>query len=97
MIWEWDPEKARTNLKKHGISFSTATLVFLDPLLLSWPDPHSDGDRWVTIGKIRSTVVYVVHTLPKDLLENNQNVGRIITARKSTVHERRAYETSKWN
>jgi uncharacterized protein (DUF4415 family)/uncharacterized DUF497 family protein len=50
--WTWDPKKAAANRLKHGLSFETAVLVFDDPLQLSRPDVHPDGDRWHTIGRV---------------------------------------------
>lgn len=88
MRWTWAPEKAAGNRAKHGVSFETAQLVFDDPLHLSKPDLHPDGDRWCTIGRVESVVLLVVHTWP----EGHEAVGRIISARKATAHERKAYE-----
>ncbi len=89
MIWTWDDEKSRTNKRKHGLGFETAQLVFNDPLALSRRDPYSFEARWQTMGMIRNVVVFVVHTWP----ETEHGVGRIISARKATAHERRAYES----
>ena len=52
MIYEWDPEKAKRNLREHGVPFEEAATVFLDPLAMTYPDPdHSDEeDREITIG-----------------------------------------------
>lgn len=87
--WTWDPEKARVNRLVHGVSFETASLVFYDPLSASRPDPYPYETRWRTIGMVGNAVLMVVHTgLPGD-----PAVGRIITARRATSHERRAYET----
>jgi uncharacterized DUF497 family protein len=91
MRWTWDRDKARANRTKHGLSFETAVLVFDDPLQLSRPDPHPDGDRWHTIGLVGSVLLLVVHTWP-DESEEDEPVGRIISARKATAYERRAYE-----
>jgi uncharacterized DUF497 family protein len=88
MHWTWDPEKAAANRTKHGVSFETAEAVFGDPFHLSKPDPHPDGNRWCTIGKVGSVLLMVVHTWSED----DQTSGRIISARKATAHERRAYE-----
>ncbi len=51
--FEWDPNKAKSNTKKHGVSFEHATEVFLDELQLSILDnEHSTvEERWVTLGK----------------------------------------------
>ncbi|HEX9724131.1 MAG TPA: BrnT family toxin, partial [Vicinamibacteria bacterium] len=50
--FEWDPEKARKDLKKHGVPFSEATTVFRDPTAITIYDPdHShDEDRYITTG-----------------------------------------------
>lgn len=50
--FEWDDEKAISNLKKHGVGFEEATTIFNDPLIATIPDPdHSkDEDRYVSIG-----------------------------------------------
>jgi uncharacterized DUF497 family protein len=88
MRWTWDREKAAGNRAKHGVSFETAAAVFDDPMHLSKPDPHPDGDRWQTIGKVESVLLLVVHTWP----EGGEEIGRIISARKATAHERKAYE-----
>jgi uncharacterized protein len=88
--WTWDPRKAATNRVKHGLSFETAALVFDDPLHASKPDPHPDGDRWQTIGLIGCVLLLVVHTWPG--IKDDEPVGRIISARKATPRERKAYE-----
>ena len=87
----WDPDKAAGNRVKHGLSFETAVLVFDDPLHASKPDPHPDGDRWHTIGLVGSVLLLVIHTWPEKS-EGGEPVGRIISARKATAHERKAYE-----
>jgi uncharacterized DUF497 family protein len=89
--WRWDQDKAATNRLKPGVSFETAELVFDDPFHASRPDPHPDGDRWQTIGPLGPVLLLVVHTWP-DEAEEGEQVGRIISARKATAHERRAYE-----
>ncbi|HTO60462.1 MAG TPA: BrnT family toxin [Bradyrhizobium sp.] len=91
MSWTWDIDKAKANRAKHGLSFETAVLVFDDPLHASKLDPHPDGDRWHTIGLVGSVLLLVVHTWP-EAIEEGELVGRIISARKATAHERKAYE-----
>lgn len=88
MAWRWDPAKDEANRARHGLSFATAGLVFDDPLALSQPDPHPDGDRWQTLGMVGGIILFVVHTWP----DEEEEGGRIISARKATAHERRAYE-----
>jgi uncharacterized DUF497 family protein len=90
VCWTWDPEKSAANRSKHGLSFETAVLVFSDPLHASKPDPHPDGDRWHTVGLVGPALLLVVHTWPEE--SEDGPVGRIISARKATAHERKAYE-----
>jgi uncharacterized DUF497 family protein len=88
VIYEWDAEKAKGNLRKHRISFEDAATVFLDPLALTFPDPdHSSGeDREITIGRSsRQQVVFVSHCQRGDRV-------RIISARKTTKGEHKQYE-----
>jgi uncharacterized protein len=96
MIWIWDPNKNRTNKRDHGFDLETAARVFDDPLAASTNDPHPDGNRLRTVGVIGPTTVFVVHTVPEfdpDVGQDvGQDVGRIISARKATKHERKAYE-----
>ena len=92
MRWTWDPDKAAANRAKHGLSFATAVHVFDDPFHASKPDPHPDGNRWHTVGLVGSVLILVVHTWPEAEFEGDEPVGRIISARKATAHERKAYE-----
>jgi hypothetical protein len=90
--WVWSEAKNRTNKRDHGLSFATAQLVFDDPLAVSRYDPHPDGDRWQTLGLAGAVVLFVVHTWPNRDVETGEEIGRIISARKATRHERRGYE-----
>ena len=93
MRWTWDPRKDRSNRRTHGLSFGTAALVFDDPLALSRLDESSEEERWQTVGKIGSRIVFVVHTWPEPDARGDET-GRIISARKATAHERKSYEES---
>lgn len=87
---EWDEEKNKINIKKHGISFETASLVFADINRLKIPDiEHSDfEERYKLIGKIgEKKVVLTVCT-------NRKEAVRIISARKATLRERKMYYDS---
>ena len=89
MQFEWDEIKAKSNLKKHGVSFQEATTVFSDAMALTFDDPdHSWGEvRLLTFGRTKGNELLVVsHT---ELEEGNL---RIISARIMTKHERRIYE-----
>lgn len=91
MRWIWDPDKARTNLEKHKVSFELAARALGDPWALSVPDPHLGEDRWRTLGSPAQdgiVVLFVVHTWPA----GDAEVGRIISARRATAQERSAYE-----
>lgn len=92
MRWTWDPRKDRTNKRDHGLSFATAERVFDDPFAASRMDPDPDEQRWVTIGIVNGVTILVVHTWPEFGAKAGEEVGRIISARKATPHERRAYE-----
>jgi hypothetical protein len=86
--FDWDPNKARTNEAKHGVSFAEAATAFGDPLSLTVPDPdHSEGEaRFILVGlSYRGRLVVVAHA------EADDNV-RIISARLATTAERRFYE-----
>jgi uncharacterized DUF497 family protein len=90
--WIWDQAKAAANHSKHGLSFETAVLVFDDPFHASKLDPHPDGDRWQTIGLVGPVLLFVIHTWPVGNSEEDEGVGRIISARKATARERKVYE-----
>ena len=90
--WTWDENKNRSNVRKHGLSFETATLVFAAPLMVQRPDPNSAEERWLTMGLVGNVVIIVSHTSPDWETGAEAGAGRIISARKATAHERRAYE-----
>ena len=92
MRWEWDKEKNRANLRNHHIEFETAILVFDDHLTVTVEDPYPHEQRWRTTGMVGTAVIVVVHTSPIADPITGDEVGRIITARKSSKQERRAYE-----
>jgi len=89
--WVWDAEKNAINKRKHGLSFETASLVFDDPLATSRRDEYTREERWQTIGMISHALVLVVHTA-LEIDDTGAEIGRIISARKATAHERRVYE-----
>lgn len=92
MQWEWDEAKNQVNQRKHGLSFEAARYVFADPLSLSRLDSYPEEERWQTIGMIGGLTVFVVHTWSKLDPVTGEETGRIISARRATIHERRAYE-----
>jgi uncharacterized DUF497 family protein len=90
--WAWDETKNRRNELKHGLDFETAQRVFDDPLAVSRADSYPDEERWQTVGAIDRVIVLVVHTWPLYDPKRDEEIGRIISARKATKSERRAYE-----
>ena len=87
--FEWDPRKARSNEKKHGVSFEEARSVFFDgqALFLEDPQPLHEEERFILLGVSASIrLLVVVHAL------RERDVIRIISARKATRSEAREYE-----
>ena len=88
MVFVWDPRKAAANLKKHGVDFREAVTVLDDTLSTTFPDTDHSGlePRYLTIGvSSRNRVLVISHTEENELI-------RIISARRATRHERRFYE-----
>lgn len=91
--FDWDPAKAESNRRKHGVAFEDAMGVFGDPLALSRLDEESGQgeERWVTIGRNPATnLLLVVHTYVE--LSAERAAIRIISARRPTRREVRQYE-----
>jgi uncharacterized DUF497 family protein len=88
VVFVRDPKKAAANLKKHGVDFREAVTVFDDTLSTTFPAIDHSGiePRFLTIGvSSRNRVLVVAHAEEDELI-------RIITARRATRHERRFYE-----
>jgi uncharacterized DUF497 family protein len=86
--FEWDEQKAKTNQRKHNISFEEACTVFDDPLSINFDDPdHStEENRYIIIGlSNQGRFLFVSHT------DRNHKI-RLISARLVTPKERRYYE-----
>jgi uncharacterized protein len=91
--FQWDPAKALSNIRKHGVSFEEAATVFLDALALTVYDAASsqDEERWFTLGfAAGGRLLAVAHTY-QDIAPGRARV-RIISARRATRRERRSYE-----
>ncbi len=88
--FEWDMRKADSNERKHGISFELAKEVFNDEFQARSPRVSEDGEeRWWTIGLVGHWILVVVHTWVEN---EEEDVIRIISARRATASERRRYE-----
>ena len=88
MRFEWDPEKAKMNFKKHSVSFEEAVTIFYDPLSATFDDPdHSIGEqRFITVGfSSQDHLLVVSHTEREDII-------RLINARRATAQERKKHE-----
>jgi len=89
MDYQWDPNKAKSNLKKHGVRFADAVSVFEDENAITIEDEHENENRFITIGKdILLRILVVVYTFRGHII-------RIISARKATARERKMYEEQK--
>ena len=90
----WDEDKNQINIKKHGIDFKTAAMVFNDDLRLEYPDPeHSEDEaRYRTIGLVHD-VLTVVYCDRENNVTGNTDI-RIISARLATRIERNAYNNN---
>jgi uncharacterized DUF497 family protein len=87
--FEWEPRKASANLKKNGVSFEEAKSVFYDEIakLISDPDHSEDEERFILLGLSHSLrMILVCHCYLSE-----GNVVRIISARKATPKESKAY------
>lgn len=91
MEFEWDANKAKSNLRKHGVRFEDAVLVFDDPRHLSRQERYENGEnRWQTLGLVHGIVVILVaHSVR---FESGFEVIRTISARKADRKERNRYE-----
>ena len=86
MTYQWDPNKAKSNLRKHGVSFADAVGVFEDENAMTIQDEDESEDRFITIDRaFLNRILVVVYTF-------REAVIRIISARKATARERRMYE-----
>ena len=90
ILFEWDEEKARSNQRKHGVSFDLACSVFVDPFALVEQDRIVGGEtRWRTIGlALEATVLFVAHTVEEI---GEHELVRILSARRATPRERELY------
>src|SRR5690349_9061942 len=89
--FDWDPNKAYSNLRKHGVSFTEARSIFFDDngILIHDPDHSEEEDRFILIGmSAQLRVLVVVHAYREE-----DQVIRLISARPAEPSERRQYES----
>lgn len=83
---EWDPAKAASNLKKHGISFEEAATALLDSNALVQADTSGTEERWLLMGmSFKARLVTLVYTL------RGEDRIRLVSARKATRKEAKHY------
>ena len=88
--FEWEASKAASNIQKHGVTFEEARTVFFDERarLVNDPDHSESEDRFILLGFSSSLrVIVVCHCY-----RSEGNVIRIISARKATATEKKAYD-----
>jgi uncharacterized DUF497 family protein len=84
--FSWDPQKAASNVRKHGVTFEEATTVFADPLAMIVTEAVHAGRTLIIGESFRRRVLVTV------FIERDDEQIRIISARRATNHERRNYE-----
>jgi uncharacterized DUF497 family protein len=94
IFFEWNEGKAESNWRKHGVTFALAAQVFDDPYAIAERDRIENGEeRWQTIGMVEGVVVLLVgHTVHED---GQDEIIRMITARKATTKERKRYDENR--
>lgn len=94
MQFEWDPAKARSNLRKHRVSFDEAARVFLDPNRIETFDGRESygEDRWKTVGVVEPALLAVVYTVRSE----DDEIIRLISARKGRWIARKAVGFGNW-
>ena len=87
MEYQWDADKAQSNLEKHGIDFADSVGVFEDDWALTLTEHNVEGEqRFVTMGMdFLGRIQVVVYTYREETI-------RILSARKATKNEREIYE-----
>jgi len=87
MRFDWDKEKNKANIIKHGFDFADAFRIFRLPMFI-YPDKRKDygEERWSGIGLLDGRVAVVVYA------ESGNDIIRIISLRKALSHERKRYE-----
>jgi hypothetical protein len=88
--FEWNPQKAESNKRKHRVSFELAKQAFRDPHLKIELEGYDHGEeRWRAVGQVGHTLLLVSCTIRE---EGGIEVVRIISARKAEPQERHGYE-----
>ncbi len=89
--FRWSEAKARENYRKHGVTFDLAKGVFNDAFAIELSDDRCDygEERFVSIGRVEGRILYVAYSQDDDVI-------RMISARRATKHEQEAYYEQAW-
>ena len=88
MNFEWDESKRKGNLRKHGLDFRDAAILFEGPMMAQLDTRADYGEpRWIGIGYLKTICVVVAFTE-----RSHGDVIRIISLRKALSHERKIFE-----
>ena len=85
--FEWDENKSKANLSKHGYDFDDASQVFYEPVVL-YPSDRNKEVRWIAVGSLEERLVAVIFTRRGETI-------RIISARRARKNEERTYHNAK--
>ena len=99
VTFQWDPAKARANLKKHRVDFADAASVFEAPSALTRDDPHPREERFITLGIDALGRLLVVCWAPRDdelriISASRANHGWEPSVRKGSLAMRKNYDFS---
>ena len=90
MRFEWDEEKRKSNLKRHGLDFVDALKAFTAPMLTTLDDREDYGkERWIGVSMLDARIVVIVFA---ERYENDDEIVRVISLRKALKHERSQYQ-----
>ncbi len=95
MLFTWDDEKERINIRKHGVDFRVAARVFIDEdMLLEYNsvDEYTGEERWDAIGSFEAGIMFVVYV--ERITMDNNDIIRIISARYADKREKKRYVKS---
>jgi len=84
--FEWDEEKNKANIAKHGIDFEDVIQIFYGPITLHRSDRNNE-ERWLAVGSLENRLVAVIFTRRAELV-------RIVSARRARKNEERAYRNA---
>ncbi len=84
--FEWDENKSKANLLKHGYDFDDASQALYGPVVIHRSDRNKE-ERWIAVGSLEGRLIAVIFTRREDVI-------RIISARRARKHEERAYRNA---